>query len=41
MMVRAGIRPPSGGGISAVAPATIRMTAAPPLRAAIKFNAKR
>lgn len=41
MLGRAGIRPPSGGGGSAVAPATIRMTAAPPLRAAIKFNAKR
>ena len=40
MLGRAGIRPPSGGS-SKVAPATIRMTAAPPLRAAIKFNAKR
>ncbi|MDI1226189.1 MAG: relaxase/mobilization nuclease domain-containing protein [bacterium] len=41
MLGRAGIRPPSGGGISAVAPATIRMTTPSPLRAAIKFNAKR
>ncbi|MDI1228248.1 MAG: hypothetical protein PSY14_11245 [bacterium] len=41
MMTRAGLRPSGGGGISAVAPATIRMTAPPPLRAAIKFNAKR
>ena len=41
MMARAGLRPPDGGGISAVAPATIRMTAAPPLKAASKFNAKR
>lgn len=41
MLGRAGIRPPSGGGSSAVAPATIRMTAAPPLLSASKFNAKR
>jgi hypothetical protein len=41
MLGRAGIRPPSGGGSSTMAPVTIRMTAAPPLRAASKFNAKR
>jgi hypothetical protein len=41
-LLRAGIKPPRGGGISAVAPATIRMTtAAPSARASIKFNAKR
>jgi len=39
---RAGIKPTRGGGISAVAPAAIRMTtAAPSARASIKFNAKR
>ena len=42
MLVRTGLRPPSGGGISAVKPAAIRMTtAAPSARATIKFNAKR
>ncbi|MBL8713282.1 MAG: hypothetical protein JNM12_10310 [Alphaproteobacteria bacterium] len=42
MLVRTGLRPPSGGGISAVKPAAIRMTtAAPSARASIKFNAKR
>ena len=41
-LLRAGIKPPRGGGISAVAPATIRMTtAAPSARATIKFNSKR
>lgn len=41
-LLRAGIKPPRGGGISAVAPATIPMTtAAPSARATIKFNTKR
>lgn len=41
-LLRAGIKPPRGGGINAVAPATIRMTtAAPSARATIKFNSKR
>ncbi|MDI1229164.1 MAG: hypothetical protein PSY14_15905 [bacterium] len=39
MLLRANIKPPSGGGTNRVAPATIRMTSAPPLGAAIKFNA--
>lgn len=42
MLVRAGIRPPTGGGVSAVKPARIRMiTAAPSARATINFNRKR
>lgn len=41
MLTRAGIRPPSGGGVSTVAPARIRMTAASSAWAATKFNAKR
>ncbi len=41
MLTRAGIRPPSGGGVSTVAPAAIRMTAAPLARASSKFNIKR
>lgn len=42
MLVRTGLRPPSGGGISAVKPAQIRMTtAAPSARASINFNRKR
>ena len=42
MLVRAGIKPPTGGGINAIAPAAIRMTtAAPSARATIKFNSKR
>ncbi|MDI1229295.1 MAG: relaxase/mobilization nuclease domain-containing protein [bacterium] len=41
MMARAGLRPPSGGGTSRVAPATIRMAATPVIKAAGKFNAKR
>lgn len=42
MLTRAGIRPPSGGGVSTVAPAAIRMTtAAPSARSSIRFNAKR
>lgn len=41
-LLRAGIKPPRGGGIGGVAPATIRMTtAAPSARASIKFNSKR
>jgi hypothetical protein len=42
MLVRAGIRPPTGGGVSAVKPAQIRMTtAAPSAKASINFNQKR
>ena len=42
MLVRTGLRPPSGGGMSAVKPAAIRMTtAAPSARATINFNRKR
>ncbi|MCC7038001.1 MAG: hypothetical protein IT560_11950 [Alphaproteobacteria bacterium] len=42
MLSRAGIRPPTGGGVSTVAPAAIRMTtAATSARASIRFNAKR
>ena len=42
MLVRTGLRPPTGGGISAVKPAQIRMTtAAPSARATINFNRKR
>jgi hypothetical protein len=42
MLTRAGIRPPTGGGVSTVAPAAIRMTtAAPSAMASIRFNAKR
>lgn len=42
MLVRSGLRPPSGGGISAVKPAEIRMTTGvPSVRASINFNPKR
>ncbi len=41
MLSRAGIRPPTGGGVSTVAPASIHMTAATSARASIRFNAKR
>lgn len=41
-LLRAGIKPPRGGSINSVAPATIRMTtAAPSARATINFNSKR
>ena len=41
MLSRAGIRPPTGGGVGSVAPAAIRMTATTSARASIKFNLKR
>ncbi len=41
MLTRAGIRPPSGGGVSTVAPAAIRMTAVTSLRTSSKFNTRR
>jgi len=41
MMARAGIRPPTGGGVSTVAPAAIRMTAVTSLRTSSKFNTRR
>lgn len=41
MLTRAGIRPPSGGGVSTVAPSAIRMTASSLPKTSGKFNAKR
>ena len=41
MLSRAGIRPPSGGGVRTVAPAAIRMTAASLPRTSSKFNTRR
>ncbi len=41
MLIRAGIRSPTGGGVSTVAPAAIRMTAATTARTFSRFNTKR
>lgn len=41
MLARAGIRPPTGGGVSTVAPAAIRMTASSLPKTSSKFSTRR
>ena len=41
ILVRAGIRPPAGGGVSAIAPAAIRMTASSLPKTSSKFSTRR